>query len=198
MATASIETLSTMKDSTQGSNGMIIKPNLVDAINTQIRNEFTNMFGYLAVSAYFDDAVLPALASFFGSQSADEQMHAMKFVNFLLEVGARPIIPGIPAVRNDFGSIQEAVQFALDQEVKTTNQINDLVSLAVKENDHITNNFLQWFVTEQVEEVDTMNKLLQTIKHAGGNLLWVEDYVRRNMPAIGEAGTMDGGAAAGG
>ena len=125
---------------------MIIKPKLVDAINTQIRNEFTNMFGYLAVGAYFDDAVLPALAVFFGSQSADEQMHAMKFVNFLLEVGARPIIPGIPAVRNDFGSIQEAVQFALDQEVKTTNQINDLVSLAVTENDHITNNFLQWFV----------------------------------------------------
>jgi ferritin len=64
--------------------------------------------------------------------------------------------------------------------MKVTEEINHLVSLAVAEGDHTSNNFLQWFVTEQVEEVDTMSALLQTIKHAGDNLLWVEDYVRRN------------------
>jgi ferritin len=65
--------------------------------------------------------------------------------------------------------------------VKVTNQINDLVTVSVAEQDHITNNFLQWFVTEQVEEVDTMTTLLQTIKHAGSSLLLVEDFVRRNF-----------------
>jgi ferritin len=164
---------------------MIIKPKLVDPINVQIRNEFTNMFGYLAISAYFDDEGLPELAAFFGSQSEDERLHAMKFVNFLLATGVKPMIPGIPAVQNDFKGAEEAVQFALDQEIKTTSQINNLVSIAVAEGDHTTNTFLQWFVTEQMEEVDTITKLLQTIRHADGNLLRVEDYVLRHMPVVG-------------
>lgn len=163
---------------------MIIKAKLIDPLNTQIRNEFTNMFGYLAISAYFDDEGLPELSAFFGRQSEDERLHAMKFVTFMLETGVKPIIPGIPAVQNEFKSAQEAVQYALDQEVKTTEQINTLVSIAVGEGDYTTHNFLQWFVTEQVEEVDTMTKLLQTIGHAGGNLLRVEDYVLRHMPPV--------------
>jgi bacterioferritin B len=163
---------------------MIIKAKLLDPLNLQIRNEFTNMFGYLAISAYFDDAALPELSAFFGRQSEDERLHAMKFVTFMLETGAKPLIPAIPAVKNDFKSAEEAVQYALDQEVKTTEQINNLVSIALAEGDYTTHNFLQWFVTEQVEEVDTMSRLLQTIGHAGGNLLRVEDYVLRNMPPV--------------
>jgi bacterioferritin B len=172
---------------------MIVKPNLVTPLNNQIRHEFTNMFGYLAVSAYFDDQGLPELAAFFARQSEDERLHAMKFINFLLETGVKPLIPDVPQVQNEFQSAEEAVQFALDQEIKTTGQINDLVSIALAESDHTTNTFLQWFVTEQVEEVDTMTNLLQTIRHAAGNLLRVEDYVLRNMPAVG--GAPAGGAA---
>src|SRR5678815_1105026 len=134
---------------------MIIKEKLIGPLNTQIRNEFANMFGYLAISAYFDNEGLPELAAFFGGQSADEQMHAMKFVNFMLETGVKPTIPGLPEIKNDFASAEAAVQFALDQEIKTTEQINNLVSIALAEGDHTTNTFLQWFVTEQVEEVDT-------------------------------------------
>jgi ferritin len=167
---------------------MIINAKLVDPLNVQIRHEFTNMFQYLAVSAYFDNEGLPELAGFFGRQADDERMHAMKFINFLLETGVKPTIPGTPEVRNDFASAEEAVQFALDQEIQTTGQINDLVSLAVSTGDHITNTFLQWFVTEQIEEVDTMTNLLQTVHHADGNLLRVEDYVLRHMPAVGDAG----------
>lgn len=171
---------------------MIIKAKLIDPLNAQIRNEFTNMFGYLAISAYFDDEALPELSAFFGRQSEDERMHAMKFVTFMLETGVKPLIPAIPAVKNEFKSAQEAVQYALDQEVKTTEQINALVSIAVAEGDHTSHNFLQWFVTEQVEEVDTMTKLLQTIGHAGGNLLRVEDYVLRHMPPVVDPGAATG------
>lgn len=167
---------------------MIIKPALIEPINHQIRHEFTNMFGYLAISVYFDNESLPALAAFFSQQAEDERLHAMKFISFLLNVGVRPLIPGIPEVGNTFESAEQAVQFALDQELKTTEQINQLVSIAVQEGDHTTNTMLQWFVTEQIEEVDTMTKLLQTIKYARGNLLWVEDFVRRNMPAMSAAG----------
>ena len=159
---------------------MIIKPKLVDAMNAQIISEFGASAQYIAIAVYFDDQALPELAGFFYRQSDEEREHAMKFVHFMLETGAKPIIPGISELRNSFESAADAVQFALDQEMRVTDEINNLVSLAVTENDHTSNNFLQWFVMEQVEEIDTMSSLLQTIKHANGNMLWVEDFVRRN------------------
>lgn len=159
---------------------MIIKSKLVEAMNRQIISEFTASAQYIAIAVYFDDAVLPELAGFFYRQAEEERMHAMKFVHFLLETGSRPVIPATPTLRNEFNDAADAVAYALQQEIRVTEEINGLVSLAVSEGDHISNNFLQWFVTEQVEEVDTMNGLLQTIRHSGGNLLWVEDYVRRN------------------
>lgn len=159
---------------------MIIKSKLVDAMNKQIGSEFGASAQYIAIAVYFDEMALPELAGFFYRQSEEERMHAMKFVHFMLETGAKPIIPGIPDLRNSFSSPADAVQFALDQEMRVTDEINNLVSLSLSENDHTSNNFLQWYVTEQVEEIDTMTTLLQTIKHAGNNLLLVEDYVRRN------------------
>ena len=164
---------------------MIIKPRVVEAMNAQIQSEFTASAQYVAIAVYFDEQTLPDLAAFFYRQAEEERMHAMKFVHFMLEAGARPIIPGLPEIRNEFSSASDAVQFALDQEVKVTNQINNLVSIAEAENDYASAQFLQWFVTEQVEEVDSMTTLLNTIKHAGGALLLVEDFVRRTMAAGG-------------
>jgi len=166
---------------------MVINQKIVDPFNAQIRNEFTNMFGYLAISSYFDDQGLVDLSAFFAAQAEDERLHAMKFFTFLQDAGARPLMLPLPQVNNDFKSAEHAVEFALQQEVKTTNQIHDLASLSLDESDHSAYNFLQWFITEQVEEVDTMTKLLQTVKLANGNLLRVEEYVRRNMPAVGTA-----------
>lgn len=170
---------------------MIIKPKLVDAMNAQIISEFGASAQYVAIAVYFDESALTELAGFFYKQAEEERAHAMKFVHFMLETGAKPIIPGIPTLRNQFESAIDAVQFALEQEMRVTDEINNLVSLALAENDHTSNNFLQWYVTEQVEEIDTMTTLLQTIKHANGNMLWVEDFVRRNpqhASAEGEAG----------
>lgn len=166
---------------------MIIKEKLVAAINGQVRNEFAASNQYVAIAVYFDEEGLPDLAGFFYRQAEEERMHAMKFVHFLLETGGRPVIPGLPDARNTFESAADAVQYALGQEIKVTSQINDLVSLARAEQDIISDNFLQWFVNEQIEEVNTMTNLLQTIKHAGNNLLWVEDYVRRNAAAAADA-----------
>ena len=164
---------------------MIIKPKVVEAMNAQIQSEFTASAQYVAIAVYFDGETLPDLATFFYRQAEEERMHAMKFVHFMLEAGARPIIPGLPEMRNEFDSASDAVQFALDQEVKVTNQINNLLSIAEAEKDYASSQFLQWFVTEQVEEVDSMTTLLNTIKHAGGALLLVEDFVRRRMAAGG-------------
>lgn len=162
---------------------MIVNEKTVAAMNDQIRNEFMASSQYVAIAVYFDDEGLPDLASFFYRQAEEEREHAMKFVHFLLETGARPLIPDLPAVKNEFADAAEAVQYALDQEIKVTNQINNIVTIARETNDHTSDQFLQWFIEEQVEEVDSMGTLLGTIKHSAGNLLLVEDYVRRAMAA---------------
>ena len=160
---------------------MIVKPRVVEAMNTQIQSEFSASQQYIAIAVYFDAESLPDLAAFFYRQAEEERMHAMKFVHFLLDTGAHPLIPNTPELKNKFDGAAEAVEFALNQELKVTDQINNLVRVAREDQDYASLNFLQWFVDEQVEEVDTMSKLLATIKHAGGMLLLVEDFVRRNL-----------------
>ncbi len=164
---------------------MIINSQVVDAMNAQIQSEFGASAQYVAIAIYFDDLSLPDLASFFFRQAEEEREHAMKFVHFLLEAGAKPLIHALPDMINEFESPAQAVQFALDQEIKVTNQINNIMAIATEHNDFASQTFLQWFVTEQVEEVDSMDSLLQTIKHSGGALLLVEDFVRRKMAADG-------------
>lgn len=164
---------------------MTIRQGMIGPFNNQIKSEFTASAQYIAIAAYFDAMGLVELADFFYRQSDEERMHAMKFVHFMLEADAKPLIPSIPDLRNDFESPAEAVAFALEQERRVTDEINNLVSLAITEQDHASNTFLQWFVTEQVEEVDTMGTLLQTIRLAGDNLLLVEEYVRRNPQHAG-------------
>lgn len=167
---------------------MIIKPKVVDLMNAQIKSEFTASAQYIAIAIHFDEEALPELAGFFYRQAEEERDHAMRFIHFMLEAGAKPLIPSIPDLRNEFQNAEEAVKYALDQEMKVTNEINNLVSVSLAENDHTSNQFLQWFVTEQVEEISTMTTLLQTIRHANKNLLLVEDFVRRNPQHAAEAG----------
>ena len=159
---------------------MPLNTQIVDPFNAQIKSEFSASAQYIAIAIYFDEMGLAELAGFFYRQSEEERMHAMKFVNFMLESEAKPLIPSVPELRNSFDSPSEAVQFALDQERKVTAEINNLVDIAIREGDHAANSFLHWFVVEQVEEIDTMSTLLQTIKLAGDNLLLIEEYVRRN------------------
>lgn len=162
---------------------MILKPGCFEGLNQQIVNEMHASLQYSAIASYFDSEGLPALAGHFNRQSDEERTHALKFVKYLHDAGSRPHFKGIPDVRNDFASATDAVQCALEGEIKVTNQINDLVGLAHRENDYMTHTFLQWFVTEQLEEVSTVTTLLQVIKHAGPSLLLVEDHIRRQFEA---------------
>lgn len=165
---------------------MTIKQNLIEPFNSQIRSEFTASAQYIAIAAYFDEMGLLELAQFFFRQSDEERMHAIKFVRFMLETGTKPIIPGTPELRNSFDSPEDAIHFALEQEKTVTAQIDNLVRLAVDDSDYASHNFLQWFVTEQVEEVDTMSTLLQTVRLAGSNLLLADDYVGRYLQDVAE------------
>jgi ferritin len=89
------------------------------------------------------------------------------------------VIPAIEAPQPTFQNAEEAIQLSLDQEVEVTHQINALVELARSQNDYITINFLQWFLTEQLEEVSSMDNLLKIVQRAGDNVLQADEYLAR-------------------
>ena len=166
---------------------MLISQELQNSINAQVGREFGASLQYVNIATYFDADSLPQLAAFFYRQAEEEKMHAMKFVHYIVDAGGQVRIPAVQGPKSDFASAKEAVQAALDWELEVTRQINALMDLAIKQNDHIAQDFLRWFVTEQLEEVKTMDTLLRVVARAGENLLWVEDFLARNpiVPAEG-------------
>ena len=159
---------------------MLIKDELVQAMNEQIGREFGASLQYFNIATYFDTDHLPELAAFFYRQAEEEKTHALKFIHYIVDAGGEVRIPGVEKPKYDFKSAEGAVQAALDWELEVTDQINHLMDLAIQQNDHIAQDFLRWFVTEQLEEVSTMDTLLTVVRRAGSNILWVEDFLARN------------------
>ncbi|MBA2434739.1 MAG: ferritin [Chthoniobacterales bacterium] len=158
---------------------MLTNTKVVDAINKQIGNEFGAAMQYVAIAAHFSSDALPQLAEHFFRQAAEENDHAMRFIKYVIDVGGKVMIPAIAAPQPGFKNAEEAIKLSLDQEIEVTHQINALVELARSENDYITINFLQWFLTEQLEEVSSMDTLLKIVQRGANNLLSVEEYLAR-------------------
>jgi len=168
----------------------LLKQAVVDSINGQVVEEFSAAGQYIAIAFYFEAETLPELAKYFHAQAIEEHTHAMKLLTYLSDAGAQTIVPATNAPKNHFEGAVEAVQLALTQELKVTDQINNLVDVAIENKDHLTRHFLQWFVLEQLEEVSTMSDLLNVINRAGeNNMLLVEDYLARNPRADQAADT---------
>lgn len=159
---------------------MLISQKMNDAINAQIGREFGAFLQYVAIAAHFDGQSLPRLGKHFYRQAEEERQHAMRFVQYLIDAGARVVIPAVSAPKSSFATAEEAVKLSLDWEEEVTRQIHALLELALKESNYTTQQFLQWFVEEQLEEVSSMDKLLSVVRRAGeGGLLFVEDYLAR-------------------
>jgi ferritin len=157
---------------------MQISEAMAERMSTQVGNELGASNQYLQIATYFDGESLSKLAKFFYDQAEEEREHAMKFVHFLMDVGAPLRMAAIPAPKAEIGSAENAFEMSLNWEVEVTRQIHDMVDLAVKEKDYASQAFLQWFVTEQVEEVSTMESMLDIVRKAGEkNLLMVEAYL---------------------
>lgn len=156
---------------------MLISEKINHAFNKQIGHELGNSIQYLAIAAHFERESLFGLAKIYYAQADEEREHAMKFVKFLLDAGGRVVIPAISAPQSEFESVLGAAQLALDAEIATTRQIYDLVELATDEKNYIALNFLQWFVSEQLEEVSSAEARLTVIRRAGPSVLMVEAYL---------------------
>ncbi len=158
---------------------MMISAAMAAKLNEQITHELGASQAYLAIACMFEGRSLKILGKKFREQTEEERSHAMKILNYLLEVGASVSLQPLAAPRHDFPNVLAAIEAALEHEKKVTRQINELVSLAEKENDYASRSFLQWFVDEQVEEVSSMSHLLDIARMAGENLLQLEAYVAR-------------------
>ena len=158
---------------------MLTSQKVIDAINEQIGYEFSASLQYYAIAAHFAAEALPQLSQYFFRQAEEEKDHALRFIKYVVDAGGRVVIPAINAPESKFKVPRDAVKLSLDQEIHVTNQINGLVELARKANDYITINFLQWFLTEQLEEVSSMDHLLKILERAGNDLLQADEYLAR-------------------
>src|SRR5512132_3351411 len=133
----------------------------VSRLNEQIANEFAAHQQYVACAVYYDGETLPQLSGFFYRQAMEERDHAMMMTQYLLDTDAPVRIPGVAAPVTDFSDIVAPIALALDQEKRVTTQINALAATARAEHDYTSEQFMQWFIKEQVEEVATMSDLLR-------------------------------------
>lgn len=147
----------------------MISKKMEKALNEQIKEEFFSASYYLSISAWASSQDYNGSASFFMIQAQEEVSHAMKMFNFLFDVEGKATVPGLDQPPADFDSLEDAFEKTLKHEKYITGRIHKLVALAREENDYATENFLQWFVTEQVEEEANMNKVLAQIKMIGGD-----------------------------
>ncbi len=154
-------------------------------LSTQIANEFTASQQYIAVATWFANQDLPQLARYFYRQSVEERNHAMMMVQYMLDRDIAFTIPGVPAVRNDFTSVTEPLALALQQEKEVTRNIEDLFRAARGESDALGEQFMLWFLKEQVEEVASMTTLLNIAERAD-NLFDIENFIARET--VGDGG----------
>ena len=150
-------------------------------LQEQIFNEFTSAQQYVAIAVYFDGADLPQLAKHFYSQAVEERNHAMMLVQHLIDRDVRVEIPGVETVRNQFDKPREALALALDQERAVTDQVSQLAAVARDEGDYLGEQFMQWFLQEQIEEVALMTTLVRVADRAGANLFDLENFVHREV-----------------
>jgi len=154
----------------------------VDALNAQIAREFAAAHQYVAIGTYYAAETFPQLAAFFYEQAEEEREHAMKMVNYLLDRGQQPDIGAIEAPRKTFDDHVEPIRVALEQEKSVTVRISELFEIARETRDYTSEQFMQWFLEEQVEEEASMGDLLQVAERTRTIPMLLEEYLARESP----------------
>jgi ferritin len=124
---------------------------------------------------------MPQMAGFFYAQALEERDHAMMMIKYLIDQDATALVPGVSAPQVDFPDVVAPVDLALEQERRVTAQINELTRIAREENDFASDQFMQWFIKEQVEEVATMSDLVAVVRRSRENIEAIEEYVQREQ-----------------
>lgn len=154
----------------------------VERLNEQIAYEFAASQQYVANAVYYDGETLPRLAEFFYAQAVEERNHAMMMVQYLLDLDADVTIPGVSVPETGFADVVAPVALALEQEKRVSDQIAALVGVAREEGDFQSEQFMQWFLKEQVEEVASMSDLLTIAERLSDRPMDIEDWLAREQP----------------
>ena len=149
---------------------MMISEKMAKALNEHIQWELYASYLYLGISAWFEEQDLPGCARWMREQSKEEITHAMKFFDYINEVGGRVLLQAIEAPPMKWKDATDAFKAALAHERKVTKRVNELVDMAAKEKDHATRIFLNWFVSEQVEEENQLRGILGMFRYTGPNM----------------------------
>jgi len=147
----------------------MLSKNLEEALNNQINKEFWSAYLYLSMSNHFAVKGLPGMSNWFKAQFSEEQDHALKLSDYLIKKGNKVVLQPIEKVETSWNSPLDAFKNTLEHEKVVTASINSLVKIAREENDYATENMLQWFVNEQVEEEDSAQKVIDALKLIGEN-----------------------------
>jgi ferritin len=155
-----------------------------DALNAQIGREYAAAHQYTAIAAWYDAETFPRLSKFFYDQADEEREHARKMTDYLLETGQTVRLGEVSAPLNEFPDHVEPIRLALEQEKRVTVEIDRLVEIARETRDNASEIFLQWFVSEQVEEEDTIGSLLQVAERVRDFPMMVEEFLARDGKAL--------------
>ncbi len=168
-----------------------MKSTIETAFNEQLNAELFSSYLYLSMAAYFESQNIKGMANWMRMQVQEENMHAMKFFDFINERGGRVTLAKIKEPKTEWNSPLDVFEDTCEHESKVTSLINDLVDLAVKEKDHAANAFLQWFITEQVEEEATVQEIrdkLRLVKDNAVALFMIDQELgQRAAPAAVQA-----------
>ena len=150
---------------------------VLDALNNQLQMEFFSEYFYISMEAYFADNNLDGFANFFNVQAREERDHAYKIFNYIGRAGGKVVLQGIEQPNINFESPLDVFESALEHERLISNSIHDLVDLAISEKDHTTSSFLRWFIDEQSEEEESIEKVvrkLRLLKNDPAGLLMID------------------------
>lgn len=163
----------------------MLSEKMQEALNSQMNAELYSSYLYLSMAAYFQSIDLQGFAHWMHCQAKEELYHGIKFYNYINERGGKVLTSPIGGPPTEWDSPNAPFEHAYQHEQKVTGLINDLVDLAIEEKDHATNNFLQWFVKEQVEEEASASEVVQKLKHTGGQgngLFMLDNELGQRLP----------------
>jgi len=147
----------------------MINEKIEKALNAQLNKEFFSSYLYLSMSSYFESKNLTGMSAWMKIQADEEHLHAMKFYAYVIQKGGRAILTSIETPKSDWKSVVEVFEDTYTHEQFITASIDELVHLSLEVKDYATHNFLQWFVTEQVEEEANVTKIIDDLKMVGEN-----------------------------
>lgn len=155
----------------------MLKKSIEEALNKQLNAELYSAYLYLAMSAYCETIPMKGFAKWLRIQSEEEKAHGMKFFDYIIEAGGTVKLARIDAPKAEWKSVGEIFEQVYDHEKKVTGMITSIMDLAVKEKDYATQNFLGWFIKEQVEEEANASEILAQIrmlKDVVGHMFWLD------------------------